>query len=59
MDSNKQRVVFSLTNEFHNDITNIYESVMDEENSEAFEIIDELRSKLKGLKDNLIKNKEI
>lgn len=59
MSSNKERVVFSLTEEFHNDITNIYELVMDEDNEEAFELIDELRQKLKALKDNLIKKEDI
>lgn len=59
MSSNKERVVFSLTEEFHNDVTNIYELVMDEDNEEAFELIDELRQKLKALKDNLIKKEDI
>ena len=59
MTSNKHKVLFSLTDEFHNDITNIYELTMDEENEEAFELIDELRRKLKTLKDNLIKKEEL
>lgn len=59
MSSNKKRVIFLLTEEFHNDVTDIYELLMDEENKEAFELIDELRQKLKALKDNLIKKEEI
>lgn len=57
--SKKQAVIFSLTDEFHTDVDNIYEAVVDEENNEAFQMIDELRRKLKALKDNLIKKEEI
>ena len=57
--SKKQAVIFSLTDEFHTDVDNIYEAVVDEENDEAFQMIDELRRKLKALKDNLTKKEEI
>ena len=57
--SNKGKVVFSLTNEFHDDITNIYELTTDEQDEEAIEKIDELRSKLKALKDNITKKEDI
>lgn len=52
-------LIFSLTNEFHTDIDNIYEHLCDDENQEGFSLIDELRRKLKALKDNLIKKEEI
>lgn len=57
--SSKETVIFSLTNEFHTDVDNIYESLMDKEEKEAFKMIDGLRRKLKALKDNLIKKEEI
>ena len=52
--TNKSKVVFSLTEEMHMDLANIYEAIVDED-STAFSKIDELRSKLKALKDNLTK----
>lgn len=57
--SKKEAVIFSLTNEFHDDITNIYESLIDNETTVGFKIIDELRQKLKALKDNLTKKDEL
>lgn len=57
--SNKANILFSLTNEFHDDIDNLYESSVDNENSKSFEIIEELIKKLKAFKKNLIKREEI
>lgn len=51
----KEDVIFGLTEELHDDVAAIYEAVVDEENKVAFDLIDELRRKLKALKDNLIK----
>jgi len=55
----KEKIIFSLTNEFHTDIDNIYESSSDGDIDETFKMIDELRRKLKAFKDNLIKKEEI
>lgn len=57
--SKKIELIFSLTNEFHIDIDNIYEHLCEGENQQGFSLIDELRKKLKVLKDNLIKKEEI
>lgn len=48
------RIVFSLTEEMHQDLANIYEAVVDED-KKVPEMIDNLRRKLKELKDNTIK----
>lgn len=48
------RIVFSLTEEMHQDLANIYEAVVDED-KKVPEMIDSLRRKLKELKDNTIK----
>ncbi len=48
------RIVFSLTEEMHQDVANIYEAVVDED-KKVPEMIDSLRRKLKELKDNTIK----
>lgn len=55
----KEDIVFGLTSELHDDVANIYESIIDKEDEEAFKMIDELRRKLKALKDNLIKKDSI
>lgn len=57
--SRKESVIFSLTEELHGDVTNIYEALVDNENKEAFKMIDGLRRKLKDLKDNLLKKEEV
>jgi hypothetical protein len=46
-------VVFLLTDEMHQDLAQIYEAVVDGD-SNAPEMIDNLRRKLKELKDNLV-----
>jgi hypothetical protein len=46
-------VVFLLTDEMHQDLAQIYEAVVDGD-SNAPEMIDSLRRKLKELKDNLV-----
>jgi hypothetical protein len=46
-------VVFLLTDEMHQDLAQIYEAVVDGD-SNAPEMIDRLRRKLKELKDNLV-----
>tara|TARA_R110000737_G_C14195675_1_gene416242 strand:- start:203 stop:379 length:177 start_codon:yes stop_codon:yes gene_type:complete len=51
----REDVIFGLTEELHNDVAAIYEAVVDQEDKVAFDLIDELRRKLKMLKDNLIK----
>lgn len=51
---NKPEIIFSLTNEMHDDVTNIYESAVDNENEEAIKQIDALRSRLNSFKTNLI-----
>ena len=57
--SKKQDLIFSLTEEFHEDVVNIYESSADGDNASAFAAVDELRRKLKAFKDNLINKDEI
>ena len=57
--NDKHKVIFSLTDEFHTDVTDIYEAVVDEEIERSFIMIDELRRKLKALKDNLTKKEEL
>lgn len=58
MDENKSRVIFTVTNEAHYDLTEIYEHLMDGEEKEGTDKIDQLRSKLKSLKDSIIKRDE-
>ena len=48
------RIVFSLTEEMHQDLANIYEAVVDGD-KKVPEMIDSLRRKLKELKDNTVK----
>tara|TARA_R110002167_G_scaffold167952_3_gene365583 strand:+ start:127 stop:303 length:177 start_codon:yes stop_codon:yes gene_type:complete len=55
----REDVIFGLTEELHNDVAAIYEAVVDEEDKVAFDLIDELRRKLKMLKDNLIKKEGV
>lgn len=52
----KEKVVFTLTEEFHDDITEIYEASVDDLDDEAITLIDKLRLKLKAFKENLTKN---
>lgn len=59
MDENKARTIYHLTEEVHNDTTEIYELLMDEENEDAIKKIDILRRKLKELKDNVIKRDDL
>lgn len=51
--------IFNLTNELHDNVAEIYESLIDGELTEGFQQIDSLRSKLKALKDNLTKKEEV
>mgnify|MGYP003652702255 CR=1 FL=1 len=55
----REDVIFGLTEELHNDVATIYEAVVDQEDKVAFGLIDELRRKLKMLKDNLIKKEGV
>lgn len=59
MGNNKQKTIFSLTEEFHHDVANIYELSCDGDDQEAVEAIEELRKKLKAFKDNLTKNESL
>jgi hypothetical protein len=56
MEKNKYNSIYSLTDELHNDITDIYEAMMDDEFDIAVKLIEITRGKLKDLKDNIFKD---
>ena len=55
VEEDKAKFIFRLASEFHNDVTEIYETVCDDETHEmAVKQIDALIFKLRILKTNLI-----
>lgn len=58
MGENKLNIIFIITNEMHDDITDIYELIMDESFEEALDIIEKIRISLKDLKDNITKTED-
>lgn len=53
MVNKKAKIISSLTGELHDDITNIYEYLMDEEINEGITLIDKTIAKLRHLKSNV------
>lgn len=54
MEKQKIKSIVSITEELHNDITSIYEDLMDEDDTQALTSIDETIDKLRHLKSNLV-----
>lgn len=58
MTERRLTTINSLTNEYHDDVANLGEELVDQNPKEAIKIIDSLTTKLRHLKQNL-KNDEI
>lgn len=57
MEEKKIKIIINLTNDLHDSVDEIYESLMDNEKKEAIGNIEEFITKLRALKENL-KNKD-
>ena len=58
MEKNKANSIFHLTEEIHQSVTDVYESLMNENDKEAVDNIEEAIRKLKELKDNITKKED-
>lgn len=58
MVESKAKSIFLTTDDMHTNVADIYEALMDEENTEAVKLIDSLSRKLKDLKESIIKKEE-
>lgn len=54
MEERLVKSIVSITEELHNDITGIYEDLMDQDNTEALLKIDQTIAKLRHFKSNLV-----
>lgn len=55
----KQRVINHVTNELHDDITLVYEHLMDDEDEQGLEVLKGIKKKVKELEDNITRNDKI
>jgi len=58
MVESKAKSIFLTTDDMHTNVADIYEALMDEENTEAVKLIDSLSRKLKDLKESITKKEE-
>lgn len=56
MDEKKVNYIFNVTSNFHDTITEIYEYSAEDSDEKAISLINNLITKLRTLKNNLIKN---